>query len=73
MKKVWFIATMILSMHLHAQVNIIPQPVELKMPETAGSFTITAKTPIILEGSGLENSCVRKSDPQSLTKSHEVF
>ncbi|AEW00242.1 beta-N-acetylhexosaminidase [Niastella koreensis] len=56
MKKVWFIATMVLSMHLHAQVNIIPQPVELKMPETAGSFTITAKTPIILEGSGLENS-----------------
>jgi hexosaminidase len=56
MKKVWFIATMILSMHLHAQVSIIPQPAELKMPETAGAFTITAKTPIILEGSGLENS-----------------
>jgi hexosaminidase len=56
MKKVWFIATMILSMHLHAQVSIIPQPAELKMPERAGAFTITAKTPIILEGSGLENS-----------------
>jgi hexosaminidase len=26
------------------------------MPETAGTFVITAKTPIILEGSGLENS-----------------
>jgi hexosaminidase len=37
-------------------VNIIPQPAELKMPETAGQFVITSKTPIILEGSGLENS-----------------
>jgi hexosaminidase len=56
MKKVWFIASLLLTINLYAQVNIIPQPAELKMPETAGSFTITAKTPIILEGSGLENS-----------------
>ncbi len=56
MKKVWFIASLLLTINLYAQVNIIPQPAELKMPETAGSFTITAKTPIILQGSGLENS-----------------
>jgi hexosaminidase len=56
MKKVWFIAILFLSLHTYAQVNIIPQPAELKMPETGGSFVITAKTPIILEGSGLENS-----------------
>jgi hexosaminidase len=56
MKKVWFIAILFLSSIACAQVNIIPQPAELKMPETAGSFVITAKTPIILEGAGLENS-----------------
>lgn len=56
MKKVWFIASLFLSMSMYAQVNIIPQPVELKMPATAGQFVITAKTPIILEASGLENS-----------------
>lgn len=56
MKKVWFIASLFLSSIANAQVNIIPQPAELKMPETAGSFVITAKTPIILEGSGFENS-----------------
>jgi hexosaminidase len=56
MKKVWFFASLLLASIAHAQVNIIPQPAELKMPETAGTFVITAKTPIILEGSGLENS-----------------
>jgi hexosaminidase len=56
MKKVWFIASLLLTVNMYAQVNIIPQPVELKMPESAGDFTITAKTPIILEGAGLENS-----------------
>jgi len=39
-----------------AQVNIIPQPVEVKMPKIAGQFTITKNTPIVLDGSGLENS-----------------
>jgi len=56
MKKVWFFASLLLTMNTYAQVNIIPQPAELKMPETAGQFVITAKTPIILEGSGMENS-----------------
>jgi hexosaminidase len=56
MKKVWFIASLFLTLSMYAQVNIIPQPAELKMPESAGKFVITAKTPIILMGSGLENS-----------------
>jgi hexosaminidase len=56
MKKVWFFAFLFFTIHLHAQVNLIPQPAELKMPETAGKFVITAKTPIILAGSGLEHS-----------------
>ena len=56
MKKVWFFASLFLTVGTYAQVNIIPQPAELKMPETAGQFVITPKTPIILEGSGLENS-----------------
>jgi hexosaminidase len=56
MKKVWFIASLFLTISTYSQVNIIPQPAELKMPETAGQFVITPKTPIILEGSGLENS-----------------
>lgn len=56
MKRVWFIAFLFLTINSYAQVNIIPQPAELKMPESAGAFKITAKTPIILEGSGLENS-----------------
>ena len=34
--------------------NIIPQPVELRTGD--GTFTITPKTEIVLEGSGLENS-----------------
>ena len=56
MKKVWFFASLFLTISTYAQVTIIPQPAELKMPEVAGSFVITPKTPIILEGSGLENS-----------------
>ena len=56
MKKVWFIASMFSATCSFAQVNIIPQPAEMQMPATAGTFVITAKTPIILEGSGLENS-----------------
>jgi hexosaminidase len=39
-----------------AQVNIIPQPVSVKMPDVTGSFNISPDTKIVLEGSGLENS-----------------
>ncbi|THU40403.1 beta-N-acetylhexosaminidase [Niastella caeni] len=56
MKKVWVFASLLLTISTYAQVNIIPQPAELKMPENAGQFVITAKTPIILQGSGLENA-----------------
>lgn len=39
-----------------AQVNIIPRPAEVKLPKVAGQFVLTARTPLVLEGSGLENS-----------------
>jgi hexosaminidase len=56
MKKIWLIAFLLFTVCSFAQVNIIPEPVSLQMPSVAGKFIITAKTPIILEGSGLENS-----------------
>jgi hexosaminidase len=56
MKQSLFVTLLFVHSVLLAQVNIIPQPVSVKMPATAGKFTITAKTPIILAGSGLENS-----------------
>jgi len=39
-----------------AQVNIIPQPVSVKLSGTNGKFTLGPDTQIVLEGSGLENS-----------------
>ncbi len=43
--------------HLHAQeLNIVPQPAEINWPQTKGNNTITSNTPIVLAGSGLENS-----------------
>jgi hexosaminidase len=39
-----------------AQVNIIPQPVSIKMPRVMADFIINPSTKIVLEGSGLENS-----------------
>ncbi len=39
-----------------AQVNIIPRPAEVKLPKVAGQFVLTERTPIVLDGSGLENS-----------------
>jgi hexosaminidase len=62
MRKLFAFSLLIAPILLSAQVNIIPQPVEVKMPATAGSFTITARTPIILEGSGLENSAAFLND-----------
>ena len=40
----------------NAQVNIIPQPVSVKMPDATGGFNFSPDTKIVLEGSGLENS-----------------
>ncbi len=34
MKKVWFIASLLLTINMYAQVNIIPQLAELKMLES---------------------------------------
>ncbi len=39
-----------------AQVAIIPRPAEVRQPAAAGQLVITAQTPLVLEGSGLENS-----------------
>lgn len=44
------------SFSLAAQVNIIPRPVTMNLPGKAGSFTLNSATPIIFEGSGMENS-----------------
>ncbi len=38
------------------QVNIIPQPVSVKQPKIAASFSITAATQIVLEGSNMGNT-----------------
>lgn len=62
MKKLLAFSLLFAPVFIKAQVNIIPQPVEVKMPATAGNFTITAQTPIILEGSGLENSAAFLND-----------
>jgi hexosaminidase len=57
MKHCWtLVCFLVFTVCSRAQVNIIPQPAELKLQESAGSFVITSKTPIILEGSGLENT-----------------
>ncbi|MDF2193388.1 family 20 glycosylhydrolase [Paraflavitalea sp. CAU 1676] len=56
MRKLLTLALLCSSPTLFSQVNIIPQPVELIQPKIAGSFVITKSTPIVLDGSGLENS-----------------
>ncbi len=38
------------------EINIIPQPVSVKLPAVKGNFSISAATSIVLEGSGLENA-----------------
>src|SRR4051812_47553148 len=56
-KKVFFCALLAIgTIQLKAQVSIVPLPAEVSMPATAGSFTLTAATPIIVEGSGMKNS-----------------
>lgn len=56
MQKSLFIALLCCSSALYSQVNIIPRPAEVKMPKIAGQFVITKNTPIVLDGSGLENA-----------------
>jgi hexosaminidase len=56
MRSILLTAALFATLSLHSQVNIIPLPVEVKMPAVAGQFTITKNTPIVLEGSGLENA-----------------
>ena len=56
MQKSLFIVLLCCSSALYSQVNIIPRPAEVKMPKIAGQFVITQNTPIVLEGTGLENA-----------------
>lgn len=56
MRKLLLMGALFCASHLYGQVNIIPLPVDVKMPETAGQFLITPKTVIVLDGSGLENT-----------------
>lgn len=47
MKKLLLSFSILLTLHSMAQVNIIPEPAEVTMPATAGTFTITAATQIV--------------------------
>lgn len=55
-KNILSLIIVFVSLNVYSQVSIIPQPVSVKMPRMAGSFIISAATPVILEGSGLEAS-----------------
>ena len=37
-------------------INIIPQPAEMRQPKIAANFVITPSTPIVLQGSNLQNA-----------------
>lgn len=58
MKKTVFVLLFgnIIICRAQTSIDIIPQPVEIKQPKTAGNFNITPSTQIVLEGSGLENA-----------------
>jgi len=63
MKKIILFLQLITGASTMAQkVSIIPQPVEIVMPEIAGKFVITKNTVIVLEGSGLEKSAASLND-----------
>jgi hexosaminidase len=55
-KEIFFILCLACSLRLMSQVSVIPKPVTTVLPSTAGQFVITSATPVILEGSGTENS-----------------
>lgn len=44
------------------QLNIIPEPVSVKLPRIAAKFTINPSTQIVLEGSGLETTAAFLND-----------
>jgi hexosaminidase len=60
MKNIFFLLFSVAALSCRAQsgINIIPQPVEIKQPQIAGTFTITAGTEILIEGSGLSDAVV---------------
>jgi N-acetyl-beta-hexosaminidase len=63
MNHFWFIACIqVMAACGLAQVSIIPQPVEVKMPESAGNFSITSKTSIYLEDARLAPSAAFLND-----------
>lgn len=55
-KEILFAMLLIASVYSKAQVSIIPLPAEVNMPATAGSFMMSASTPIFVEGSGMTNT-----------------
>ncbi|MEO5890993.1 MAG: beta-N-acetylhexosaminidase [Ferruginibacter sp.] len=58
MNKIVLLFALIASLHSSAQneISIIPMPAKMLLPETAGTFTITKNTTIVLAGKGLEKS-----------------
>lgn len=56
LKKLCLLVIVFTAFTASAQVNIIPQPAEVRMPEQAGTFTITKQTQIVANGKALANS-----------------
>jgi hexosaminidase len=54
LKKALIIGTIVLSKDMFAQVSIIPKPAEVIIPSTAGSFTLTPQTVLVVEHAGLQ-------------------
>ena len=47
MKKAFYFLSLLFMNTCMAQISIIPQPEQVIMPTTAGTFTITPSTPIV--------------------------
>ncbi|HEY1872041.1 MAG TPA: beta-N-acetylhexosaminidase, partial [Chitinophagaceae bacterium] len=54
MKLLTLLATILITVSVQGQINIIPKPVSVKQPKTAANFSITPSTQIVLEGSKLD-------------------
>ena len=56
-RKILFMASFVhAAWTVSAQINIIPQPVSLKVPQTVGEFVVGQQTKIIAKDEGLQNS-----------------
>ncbi len=54
--KFFFFGLLFFVYSAEAQVNIIPEPVFIKLPKMMENFSLNASTKIVLEGSGMDNS-----------------